>query len=143
MDESRKPWGPEETPYEALGGEPGVRLLAETFYDRVEDTAPNLQAMLPADTTVSRQKLFEFLSGWAGGPQLYWEKHGHPRLRMRHAPFPINAQAATDWARCMDEALASLDVTDAVRVFMSTELSKAARSLINEAPPVREGLQIR
>lgn len=127
-----QPWGPEASPYEALGSEAGVRALVEMFYDKVEATAPTLRAMLPKNTTTSRQKLFEFLSGWAGGPALYWERHGHPRLRMRHAPFAVDQYAALDWVRCMDEALSEMAISDSAKTFMSKEMTNAARNLINE-----------
>ncbi|MDX1448766.1 MAG: hemoglobin-like protein, partial [Acidimicrobiia bacterium] len=128
---SKHPWGDAKTPFEALGGDAGVKRLAWAFYDVVEETSPVLTAMLPADTTESRQKLYEFLSGWAGGPPLYWERRGHPALRMRHAPFPIDRHAADEWARCMETALERAGVGgDALR-FFSTELGRVARQLQN------------
>jgi hemoglobin len=92
------PWGDAPNVYEAIGGDEMVRRIADTFYDIIEAESPTIQAMLPANTRVSRQKLYEFLSGWMGGPQLYWERRGHPALRMRHAPFPIDQKAAEEWA---------------------------------------------
>ena len=89
-----KPWGEAATPYEEIGGEDGVRRLVETFYDRVDAESPTLRAMLPRDDTGSRQKLFEFLSGWIGGPQLYIERRGHPKMRLRHLPFAIGIAEA-------------------------------------------------
>jgi hemoglobin len=127
----RYPWGDQETPYLQLGDDDKVRLLADTFYDIVEQSAPGLRAMLPADTSVSRQKLYEFLSGWMGGPPLYWERRGHPALRMRHAPFTIGEHEAREWARCMDEAVAVV-VDDAdLATFLSRELGRAAAQLQN------------
>ncbi|MFP5332526.1 MAG: group II truncated hemoglobin [Acidimicrobiia bacterium] len=128
---SRHPWGEAATPYEGLGGDEGVRALAWAFYDLVEGTSPVLTAMLPDDTAVSRQKLYEFLSGWTGGPPLYWERRGHPALRMRHAPFPIDAHAADEWVRCMDAALDRCGVSGELRDFLSRELGRAARQLQN------------
>jgi hemoglobin len=87
--------------------------------------------MLPEDTSGSRQKLYQFLSGWTGGPPLYWESHGHPRLRLRHAPFPIDAAAADEWARCMRLAIDSVEMGDRVAGFLSQQLSVAALTLIN------------
>lgn len=130
-----QPWGSETTPYEEMGGESRVRELADAFYAVVDETAPVLRAMLPKDLSVSAQKLFEFLSGWMGGPGLYWERHGHPRLRMRHAPFAIDQQAADEWSRCMDEALVRVGVEDPLRTFLSSELGKAAQGLQNQAHP--------
>ncbi len=133
--EHSHPWGGAATPYEELGGEERVRELADAFYDIVDESSPVLRAMLPLDLSVSRQKLFEFLSGWMGGPGLYWERHGHPRLRMRHARFPIDDHAADEWSRCMDVALERIGADQAVRAYLAEELSKAAQSLRNLASP--------
>ena len=129
------PWGAAPTPYEELGGEEPVRALADAFYAVIDEESPVLRAMLPKDLSVSSQKLFEFLSGWMGGPGLYWERHGHPRLRMRHARFPIDDNAANEWSRCMDVALDRIGAADAVKNFLSEELGKAAQSLRNMASP--------
>lgn len=129
------PWGDRATPYEQIGGEDRVRELSDAFYAAVDEGSPVLRAMLPKDLSVSSQKLFEFLSGWMGGPALYWERHGHPRLRMRHVRFPIDDHAANEWSRCMDTALERIDVADPLKGFLSEELGKAAQSLRNLAAP--------
>jgi len=126
-----RPWGSAPTPYEELGGEDRVKALVNAFYDIVEESSPVLTSMLPADTSVSRLKLFEFLSGWMGGPQLYWERRGHPRLRLRHAPFAIDEFAADEWARCMDEALVRAGVEGPIEAFLATELRSVAVGLRN------------
>lgn len=105
--------------------------LARAFYDVVEETSPVLVAMLPDDTEESRQKLFEFLSGWMGGPALYWERRGHPALRMRHAPFQIGEFEAREWARCMDEAIDRVGIDGVLRQFLSGELTRVAHNLQN------------
>ena len=108
-----------------------MKELAWTFYDVVEETSPVLTAMLPRSTDVSRQKLYEFLSGWTGGPPLYWERRGHPALRMRHAPFAIDEHAADEWTRCLAEALKRLGVTGDLRSFLVRELGRTATQLRN------------
>jgi hemoglobin len=125
------PWGDAATPYEELGGDERVRLIAETFYEIVADDAPALRRMLPVDLSVSTQKLYEFLSGWMGGPPLYWERRGHPALRMRHAPFAIGEHEANEWARCMTEAIARVVEPGDLANFLSRELSRAAAQLQN------------
>ena len=87
------------TIYDVLGGEEGVRRLADTFYDRMEtlEEAAEIRAMHPDDLSESRQKFFDFLSGWLGGPPLYMQRRGHPMLRRRHFPFPIDASASAQW----------------------------------------------
>jgi hemoglobin len=127
----RYPWGEAETPYDQLGGDDRVRAIADTFYDIVERSSPVLRAMLPRDLSVSKDKLYEFLSGWTGGPPLYWERRGHPALRMRHAPFVIGEVEAKEWARCMNEAIAEVVGTGDLADFLSRELGRAAAQLQN------------
>ncbi len=103
----------ERTPYERIGGDRAVRALVDRFYDAMEvrEDAATIRAMHPADLSTSRDKLYEFLSGWMGGPPLYVEKYGHPRLRMRHLPFAIDHAAAVAWMACMDDALRGVEDT--------------------------------
>lgn len=125
------PWGSEPTPFAALGGSDRVEALADAFYDRVELESPILRSMLPVDTSNSRRKLFEFLSGWLGGPQLYLEKRGHPRLRIRHAPFAIDDRAAKEWVSCFAGALDDVEAGTELREFLLRELGQAALHLRN------------
>lgn len=130
-----RPWGNAATVYEEIGGEETIRRLAETFYDTVEAESPAIRAMLPSDTRVSRQKLFEFLSGWMGGPPLYWERRGHPALRMRHAPFPIDRVVAQDWADCMRIALTRCGIPEPARSWLGEELGRVATMLVTRPGP--------
>jgi hemoglobin len=93
--------------YDKVGGDDGVKKLVDKFYDLM-DTLPEakeLRALHPASLVESRVKLYEFLSGWLGGPNLYIEKRGHPRLRARHMPFRIDDEAVSQWMMCMGKAL--------------------------------------
>lgn len=126
-----RPWGSAPTVYEEIGGDETVRRLADAFYDTIEAESPLIRAMLPKDTRVSRQKLYEFLSGWMGGPPLYWERRGHPALRMRHAPFPIDEQAAEELAACMRVALRKVGVEEPARSWLDAELTRVAMMLQN------------
>lgn len=103
--------------YEKLGGEEGVRRLANRFYDYMITLpeAKDIRDMHQADLGDMREKLFLFLSGWLGGPPLYFEKHGHPRLRARHLPFPIGIKERDQWMLCMDKALEEFDIDDRLR----------------------------
>jgi len=125
-------WGPEATPYEAIGGAQPVRDLVEAFYDRIDAESPDLRAMLPRDDSGSRQKLFEFMSGWLGGPNLYAEKRGHPKLRMRHLPFSIGGDEAEEWMRCMRLAMDDVEVTGDLRAFMDTRLGELSDHMRNQ-----------
>lgn len=93
--------------YLRIGGEDGVRKLVDRFYDLMDslDEARALRALHASSLVESREKLFEFLSGWLGGPPIYMEKHGHPRLRARHIPFAIDDAGIDAWLLCMNRAL--------------------------------------
>lgn len=125
------PWGEADTPYLEIGGEEGVRQLAEAFYDVIEEESPTLRAMLPASTKNTREKFFMYLSGWLGGPPLYEEKWGHPRLRMRHMPFPIGEVEATEWMRCMRMAMERVDIDEPLRSFLEERLEPLAQHMRN------------
>lgn len=126
------PWGSKPTPYEEIGGDDRVRTLVDAFYDIVDAESPVLRAMLPSDMSISRQKLYEFLSGWMGGPQLYFQRRGHPRLRLRHMPFPIDTHAAEEWIRCMSLALAAIEAPESIRTYLEQTLGATAYELRNK-----------
>ena len=127
----------EATLYEVLGGAAGVRSLVDRFYDAM-DTMPSVavvRAMHPADLTEARQKLFEFLSGWLGGPSLYIERRGHPRLRARHLPFAIDTRAAQDWLVCMDVALDAESIEPELKLRLMQSFTRVAAHMRNTADP--------
>jgi hemoglobin len=100
----------EIAPYDQLGGAEAVRRLVNRFYDIMDSdpVASGVRAAHAADLDEAREKLFMFLSGWLGGPDLYTERFGHPRLRARHLPFRIDARARDEWLYCMFKALDEL-----------------------------------
>jgi len=122
------------TPYEALGGEEALRQLVERFYEHMDEDAEALtiRRMHPEDLARAQQRLFEFLSGWLGGPNLYWERHGHPRLRMRHLPFAIDAAARDAWMGCMRKALAETVADDTLRAQLDQALTNVANHMRNQ-----------
>lgn len=123
------------TPYQRIGGEPTVRRLVKRFYELM-DTLPEaygIRKLHPADLAGSADKLYWFLSGWLGGPQLYVEKFGHPRLRGRHMPFPIGASERDQWMLCMREAMAEcIDDAD-IRAKLDKALTDLADFMRNRA----------
>jgi hemoglobin len=124
----------EHSLYELLGGETGIRKLVDRFYDLV-DTSPEaaqIRSLLPKSLERPREKLFMFLSGWSGGPQLYIGKYGHPRLRMRHMPFPIGEIERDQWVWCMHKALDEMDMPEPVRVYLKSHFLDAANFLQNQ-----------
>jgi len=124
----------ENSLYELLGGENGVRSLVNRFYD-IMDSAPEaekIRAFHAKSLKQSREKLFMFLSGWSGGPQLYVEKYGHPRLRMRHMPFPIGSDERDQWLWCMNKALDESGLDLRVVEFLKTRFSEVAGFMRNQ-----------
>ena len=119
----------EVSPYERLGGEQAVRKLVDRFYGLM-DTLPEAQRIRdlhPEDLSGSRDKLFKFLSGWLGGPPLYMDEFGHPRLRARHLPFPIGEAERDAWLLCMERALAETNMEELLRV----QLLQSLRNTVN------------
>lgn len=129
--------GPENPPYLALGGESGVLQLAERFYDAMDRDEPLLAALHEVDeqgrvNRGSRERFGLFLIGWLGGPQDYMAKHGHPRLRMRHARVPVNLQMRDAWLRCMSTALNEHGVEGELRRFLDARFAQVADFLRNQ-----------
>lgn len=96
-----------ETPYLRIGAEPGLRRLVRRFYELM-DTLPeawDVRKLHPQDLSGSEEKLFIYLSGWLGGPDLFVERFGHPRLRARHLPFEIASRERDQWMLCMTQAM--------------------------------------
>jgi hemoglobin len=126
------PWGDATTPYDEIGHADQVRRLSDAFYDVIERESPLLRAMLPKSTVNTRTKFFMYLSGWLGGPPLYEEKWGHPRLRMRHFPFSIGAIEAKEWMRCMRIAMREAGVPEPLRTFLDERFTQLAEHMRNQ-----------
>ncbi|MAC19251.1 MAG: hypothetical protein CMJ23_06140 [Phycisphaerae bacterium] len=126
-------FGPDRTPFDVLGGEVRVRGLADAFYDHMDQDADfaTIRALHPEDLAESRQKFHDFLCGWLGGPQHYLEKHGHPRLRMRHAPFSIGDAERDQWLGCMARAMDDLAIEGELRGFLDARFSQVADFMRN------------
>jgi hemoglobin len=122
------------TPYELLGGEPGVRQLVARFYDYMdtEERAREVRQMHAQSLRASREKLFLFLSGWLGGPDLYVQKYGHPRLRRRHLPFAIGKQERDQWMYCMRRALADMPIEDGQKQQLERAFAATADHMRNQ-----------
>lgn len=93
--------------YELLGGAEKLREMVDRFYDlmELEPEFAGIRALHPTPMDGSRDKLYWFLSGWMGGPNLYIEQFGHPRLRARHLPYAIASSERDQWLRCMAWAM--------------------------------------
>jgi hemoglobin len=116
--------------YERIGGAETIARLVAAFYPRVQ-AHPLLAPLFPEDITPVREKQRLFLTQFLGGPPLYSEKHGHPRLRARHLPFPITPSRAQAWLSCMAEALDEVGITGPEREEMWGRLVITAHHMIN------------
>lgn len=115
------PMQPEEpqqqTVFDLIGGESRLRELVDRFYDLMdlEPEFAGIRAMHPTPLDSSRDKLYWFLSGWTGGPSLYIERFGHPRLRARHLPFAIASSERDQWLRCMAMAMQDIGLPETLQ----------------------------
>jgi hemoglobin len=122
---------PTTTFYDAVGGEPTFRALVARFYEGVAGD-PDLRRLYPEeDLTDAEERLRLFLIQYWGGPSTYGEQRGHPRLRMRHAPFEIGPAERDAWLRHMADAVRSLDLTEELADPLWNYLSGAAFALQN------------
>jgi hemoglobin len=121
------------TLYDQMGGEEGIRRLVNRFYDLMDGSpeAAHIRALHAASLKASREKLFMFFSGWTGGPQLYVERFGHPRLRARHLPFPIGERERDEWLWCMDRALDQHELPELIRMQVRADLHALADHMRN------------
>lgn len=116
--------------YERVGGEPFFRALVDRFYDGVEQDAL-LRPLYPEELGDSRRHLALFLAQYWGGPRTYDEERGHPRLRMRHAPFRIGLAERDAWLRHMLAALSEAGIDPAAAAEMTAYFTQTATQLIN------------
>jgi hemoglobin len=122
-----------ETFYDAVGGHETFVQIVHRFYEQVADD-PVLRPLYPEeDLGPAEERLRMFLEQYWGGPQTYSQQRGHPRLRMRHAPFPIGPLERDAWLRCMRVAVdeARLDPERHQRIWEYMEM--AAMSMMNKA----------
>jgi hemoglobin len=127
----------ETTAYQDIGGEAGVRALVDRFYELM-DTLPEARAcraIHPPDLSSSNQRLFEYLTGWLGGPQLFVQRHGPPMLRRRHLHVPI-AQAEIDgWLVCFMRAWNETVADRSLDEWILPQIDALARQMRNQADP--------
>lgn len=123
----------EQTPYALLGGEAGVAALCDRFYGLMDSQAQFslLRSLHPENLKGSRDKLFMFLSGWFGGPDLFVQQYGHPRLRQRHLPFSIGIAERDQWVACMLQAMTEEDIEPGLRERLLQNFFKTADFMRN------------
>jgi len=121
--------------HDQTGGTAKLRALVETFYDIMDadPKAAGIRALHPTDLTSAREKLFMFLTGWTGGPQLYIERYGHPFLRRRHMPFAIGESERDQWMVCMMEAMKKCNFDEKLAIKLAEQLYGVADFMRNKA----------
>lgn len=122
------------SPFHLIGGEPGVRRLADAFYDVMDRPgfAPELRAMHAADLGPMRTRLADWLTGWMGGPRVYSERHpGRPCIVSAHKPFPIGAVEADQWMACMRQAFVEAGLSAELRTMLDKPFAMMADGLKN------------
>lgn len=122
------------TPYQRIGGEAGVRKLTRRMYALMDalPEAAAVRAIHPPELADSEQKLFEFLSGWLGGPPLFTERRGAPMLRARHLPFAIGMDEASGWLACFHQAMEETVADAELREFLWSRIEPLALHMRNQ-----------
>jgi len=121
------------THFERIGGAETIRALVIRFYELMDELpeAYGIRKLHAQDLQGATDKLYKFLAGWMGGPQLYVEQYGHPMLRARHLPFSIGNTERDQWLLCMDQALEEVVEDAALRQELSAAFAKVADHMRN------------
>lgn len=121
--------------YERIGGAANVRTLVHRFYQNMDELPESygIRKMHAADLQNSEDKLFKFLSGWMGGPQLYVQEYGHPMLRRRHMQFAIGESERDQWMLCMNNALLETVANKILCRELATALAGVADHMRNQS----------
>ncbi|MBL4620793.1 MAG: group II truncated hemoglobin [Immundisolibacteraceae bacterium] len=119
--------------YAWLGGEQGIKNLVNRFYDIMDsdESAKPIRDMHKEDLSPMRLSLFEFLSGWLGGPALFIERHGSACLTGTHRPFKIDVAAREQWMNCMKQAMVDIDIKPKYRDMLTPAFERMAEMLRN------------
>ena len=125
--------------YTRLGGAPAIHALVTRFYGLMDELpeAYAVRRLHPESLVGSADSLFKFLSGWFGGPPLYIRERGHPRLRMRHAPYVIGSVERDEWLLCMRQALAEQVSDEALRAGVVRAFEEMAAHMVNAGTALR------
>ncbi|TCU14302.1 group II truncated hemoglobin [Rhizobium sullae] len=121
------------TLYQAIGGDHTVRTLTHRFYELM-DTLPeakHVRAVHPPSLEGSEEKFYEYLTGYFGGPPLYTDKRGHPRLRSRHFVATIGPVERDEWLFCFRRALDETIASEKLREIIWTPVERLAFHMQN------------
>jgi len=120
----------EATPYELIGGEATVRRLADRFYEIMDSDprASGIRGMHERDLAPVRQLLFEFLSGWLGGPPLYVNRPQHRCIMSAHRPYEIGDAERDEWMLCMRAAMDECELPAEMRALLDQAFLRMANA---------------
>uniref|UniRef100_UPI0038992CC8 group II truncated hemoglobin n=1 Tax=Glaciimonas soli TaxID=2590999 RepID=UPI0038992CC8 len=129
---------PTPTLYQRIGGDIKLRELVDRFYDLMdlEPAFATIRALHPTTLDGSRDKFYWFLSGWSGGPDLFVERFGHPRLRARHLPYAIATPERDQWLRCMALAMQGVGFDESLQLRLMSSFFETADWMRNKADKV-------
>lgn len=121
--------------YDEIGGHPTIRKIVETFYEGVAED-PVLRPMYPEeDLGPATERFMLFLEQYWGGPTTYSDRRGHPRLRMRHAPFPVTPTAAQHWLTHFRAGLDAANLSPEQDARFWEYVTHAAQFMVNTPDP--------
>lgn len=121
-----------QTPYQILGKD-GIRRLADAFYDVMDERpqAATIRAMHAENMDLIKDKLYEYLTGWMGGPPIYAAKTGTVCLTDPHKPYPIGPDERDQWLDCMHEALERINASEELKKMLEQPLFQIADTIRN------------
>ena len=124
------PYGQGDATYQTVGGDKGLRKLVDDFYEVMETMprAKEIRDMHPEDLLVARDKLYHFLSGWMGGPQIFQEKYGSINIPQAHSHLSIGVEERDAWMCCMRNALKKQDYPEDLKEYLLEQLAKPAEA---------------
>lgn len=124
-------YGDGDTSFQAAGGEAGIFMLVNSFFDRMgsDQRFATIWEMHPTDKEMSRDKLARFLCGWLGGPRLYNEKYGAIGIPRVHAHLPITTKERDQWLTCMRETVAEQDFSEDFKIYLMQQLFVPAEAV--------------
>ncbi len=127
-----------ESMYARIGGAPVIEALVRRFYDlmTLEPKYQILREVHGSSLEEAAKRLFMFLSGWMGGPNLYVEQHGHPRLKSRHFPFKIGTVERDQWVACFMQSLLELDLDATLQTELLPSIYALAEWMRNQEDAV-------
>lgn len=123
----------QQTPYDMIGGATMVRRIVDRFYDIMDSDpdAAGIRAMHANDLSPMRDRLFEFLSGWLGGPPLYFQRPDRKCIVSAHRPFAIGEKERDEWMMCIRRAMEDCGVPDEVRTLLHRPFLRMAEAFRN------------